>query len=268
MPHCLFVFSTDDEPTLLELLSFDTKRGETIDIIDEVGAKNLKFGILLLKDKTGAHMAALVKKNREDCKSINLDIVRQWLQGRGAKPVSWRTLTRILKAVKLTVLAQDIVETIQLEDLEIANTSKHITSAKKVHENRVELVKPTSLEYYLNERTDISSDQRSELNVMLQKVTDSKLSEVCSEYLLQTFSGHMQSLKTLAPFLGMQDFHYDEFTARYPERNEQNYELLLFWKGREGSRATYHHLLETVVLHGTAREMKALIEIPLTGMHT
>ena len=137
-----------------------------------------------------------------------------------------------------------------------------------VPENRVESVKPTSLEHYVNERTDLSSDERSELNVMLEKVTESQLSEVCSEQLLQKFSGHMQRWKTLAPFLGMQDFHYDEFTARYPEINQQNYQLLLFWKRREGSSAIYHHLLETVVLHGTAREMKALIQIPLTGAHT
>ena len=40
------------------------------------------------------------------------EVVQEWLQGRGAKPVSWRTLTRILKAVKLTVLAQDITDTL------------------------------------------------------------------------------------------------------------------------------------------------------------
>ena len=105
-------FSTDDEPTLLELLSFDSKKGDNIDIIDEVGAKYLKFGILLLEDKTGAHVRSLVTKHREDCEKINMEIVQEWLQGRGAKPVSWRTLTRILKAVKLTVLAQDIIDTL------------------------------------------------------------------------------------------------------------------------------------------------------------
>ena len=70
------------------------------------------FGILLLEDETGAHVESLIKENRENCESINLDIVRQWLQGRGTKPVSWKTLTRILKAVKLTVLAQDIINTL------------------------------------------------------------------------------------------------------------------------------------------------------------
>ena len=172
-----------------------------------------------------------------------------------------------LCAKDLTILANAGITKIQLEDLEITNISKYITNTIKIPEKREELVKPTSLEHYLDERTDLSSDQCDELKMMLKKVTESKLSEVCSEQLLQKFSQHMQNWKTLAPFLGMQDFYYDEFTARYPERNQQNYQLLLFWKRREGSRAIYHHLLETVVLHGTAREMEALIQIPLSSMH-
>ena len=179
-----------------------------------------------------------------------------------------------LCAEDLTILANAGITKIQLEDLEITNISKHTntkkcnTSSKKVHENRAESVKPTSLEYYVNERADLTSDRCSELIVMLKKVTDSKLSEVCDEQLLQEFSQHMQNWKTLAPYLGMPEFYYDEFTAKYPERMQQNYQLLLYWKRREGSRAIYHHLLETVVLHGTAREMEALIQIPLTGVHT
>ena len=172
-----------------------------------------------------------------------------------------------LCAEDLTILANAGITKIQLEDLEIANISKYITNTIKIPEKREELVKPTSFEHYLDERTDLSSDQCSELNVMLKKVAHSKLSEVCSKQLLQKFSQHMQNWKTLAPFLGMQDFYYDEFTATYPQINQQNYQLLLFWKRREGSRAIYHHLLETVVLHGTAREMEALIQIPLSSMH-
>ena len=57
-------------------------------------------------------MRSLIKKHSKDCESINMEIVEEWLQGGGAKPVSWRTLTRILKAVKLTVLAQDIIDTL------------------------------------------------------------------------------------------------------------------------------------------------------------
>ena len=57
-------------------------------------------------------MRSLVTKHHENCEKINMEIVEEWLQGGGAKPVSWRTLTRILKAVKLTVLAQDITDTL------------------------------------------------------------------------------------------------------------------------------------------------------------
>ena len=168
----------------------------------------------------------------------------------------------------LAILANAGITKIQLEDLEIAKISKYITNTctSKIPEKGVELVKPTSLEHYVNERTDISSDERSELNVMLKKVTDSKLREECNEQLFDKFSQHMQKWKTLAPFLGMPQFYYDEFTTKYPERKQQNYQLLLYWKRREGSRATYHHLLETVVLHGTVREMKALIQTSLTGV--
>ena len=171
-----------------------------------------------------------------------------------------------LCAEDLAILANAGITKIQLGDFEITNISRHMTNTEVVPEKIVQSVKPTSLEHYVNERTDLSSDRRSELNVMLQKVTDSKLSEVCSEQLLQKFSQHMQNWETLAPFLGMPDFYYDEFTARYPERSQQNYQLLLFWKRRVGSRAIYHHLLETIVLHGTASEMEALIQIPLTGV--
>ena len=57
-------------------------------------------------------MRSLVTKHREDCEKINMEIVEEWLLGGGAKPVSWRTLIGILKAVKLTVLAQDITDTL------------------------------------------------------------------------------------------------------------------------------------------------------------
>ena len=108
----MLFFLTDNEPTLPDLLCFDSKTRESVNIITEVGVKYQMFGILLLDDKTGAYVQGLIKKHCGDFVSINLEIVQEWLQGRGAKPVSWRTLTRILKAVKLTVLAQEIIDTL------------------------------------------------------------------------------------------------------------------------------------------------------------
>ena len=108
----LYSHPTDEQPTLPELLFFSSKTRGYISIIDEVGAEYQIFGILLLEDKTGAYVQSLIKNHPHDSKSINLEIVQEWLQGRGAKPVSWKTLTRILKAVKLTVFAQDIIDTL------------------------------------------------------------------------------------------------------------------------------------------------------------
>ena len=107
-----YFFLADNEPTLPDLLCFDSKTRESVNIITEVGAKYQMFGILLLDDKTGAYVRSLIKKHSGDCESINMETVEEWLQGRGAKPVSWRTLTRKLKAVKLTVLAQEIIDTL------------------------------------------------------------------------------------------------------------------------------------------------------------
>ena len=56
-------------------------------------------------------MRALIKQNHEACDAINLEIVERWLQG-GGEPVSWRILIGILKDVNLTVLAQDITDTL------------------------------------------------------------------------------------------------------------------------------------------------------------
>ena len=60
-----------------------------------------------------------------------------------------------LCAEDLTILANAGITKIQLEDLEITNIRKYITNMNKVPEKRVELVKPTSLDHYVNERTHL-----------------------------------------------------------------------------------------------------------------
>ena len=172
----------------------------------------------------------------------------------------------------LTVLADAGITRIQVVDLDIVGISKYTTKMKAAQKTSSssekslrEVPDASILEYYLKERQDISSQQCADLTVMLRSVPDKRLNEVCSEQLLLEFSQNIEDWETLAPFLGMQDFYYDEFRARYPGVKEQNSQLLLFWK-REGSGAMYFHLLETIVLHGTRQEVRALIQIPLTGL--
>ena len=173
----------------------------------------------------------------------------------------------------LTVLADAGITRIQVGDLEIVDIHKYTTKVKALQKTSSSSAKKLkdlpdtiNLEYYLKEHQDISSQQCADLTVMLRSVPGRQLNEVCSEQLLLEFSQNIENWEKLAPFLGMQDFYYDEFRARYPGVKEQNYQLLLFWKRRVGSGAMYCHLLETIILHGTGQEVRALIQMPLTGL--
>ena len=48
-------------------------------------------------------------KHRGDVEQINMEILQEWVNGRGRQPVSWATLTDILRDVELNELASDIV---------------------------------------------------------------------------------------------------------------------------------------------------------------
>ena len=173
----------------------------------------------------------------------------------------------------LTVLADAGITRIQVGDLEIVGISKYTTKVKAAQKTTSSLEKSlrevpdvSIFEYYMKERQDISSQQCSDLIAMLKSIPDKRLNEVCSEQLLLEFSWNIEDWEMLAPFLGMQDVYHDKFRARYPGVEEQNYQLLLFWKRRVGSKAVYSHLLEIIILHGTGQEVRALIQIPLPGL--
>ena len=176
-----------------------------------------------------------------------------------------------LSEADLTLLADAGITKIEVGELEVKNISQYCTRVKKPQKTcnstsgmRREEVKPTSLEYYLKEREDLSVHDKSNFIAMLKNISKKQLNEVCNDVQLLRFSKAIQNGRNLAPFLGMSDFHFDEFTTRYPKKEEQNYQLLLYWKSRE-PKGTYELLLQTVILHGEANEVNDLIRIPLTG---
>ena len=65
------------------------------------------FGVLLLNDKTGTEVNAIVTQYRGDAEQINSEILRLWIGGKG-KPLSWDALIDVLKAIGLHTLADDI----------------------------------------------------------------------------------------------------------------------------------------------------------------
>ena len=101
------ICTVGSRPTLPELLNFHGRKGK-INIALEIGTKYMNFGILLLKDKTGAKVAAITDKHKGNAELINIEILQEWVSGRGKKPVSWRTLIEVLRDTGLGVLADDI----------------------------------------------------------------------------------------------------------------------------------------------------------------
>ena len=64
--------------------------------------------MFLLDDPNGTRVNNIEHKHREDAERINTEILREWATGRGKKPVSWETLTEVLRDIELSALASEI----------------------------------------------------------------------------------------------------------------------------------------------------------------
>ena len=100
--------NSDDRPTMPQLIRFETVNGPIINIINNIGADYEQLGILLLNDTTGTKIRALIEQYNRNSGTITTHILREWLQGRGATPVSWKTLVEMLEAVNLFTLSHQI----------------------------------------------------------------------------------------------------------------------------------------------------------------
>ena len=68
----------------------------------------MTFGILLLEDTKGARVRVIANKHREDGVDITIEILGEWLDGRGKQPVTWWTFIEVLKDAGFSELAKDI----------------------------------------------------------------------------------------------------------------------------------------------------------------
>ena len=98
--------STDDPPTLETLRNFPVINGH-IDIAAEIGTTYEKFGTLLLEDKIGNKVDSIAKSKHYITVDITVEILKQWLQGKGREPVTWRTLVKCLRDTDLNTLADN-----------------------------------------------------------------------------------------------------------------------------------------------------------------
>jgi hypothetical protein len=104
--------STEDKPTLPELIKFKTQSG-SINIMERIGLHYHQLGPLLLEDGDGSVTDAIINRYHHDATLINHEILKRWLGGTGLKPVQWSTLISILKDINLSTLADKIEVNLQ-----------------------------------------------------------------------------------------------------------------------------------------------------------
>ena len=65
----------------------------------EIGTKYNQFGVLLLKDKTGATIETVIHKHLNGAEQINMEIFKLLFAaiGEGEQPVTWRILVQVLR---------------------------------------------------------------------------------------------------------------------------------------------------------------------------
>ena len=111
--HTMFTVSTNTahlstKPTLPELMKFTYADGTVVNILVEVAIKYVQFGTFLLEDKSGSRVQIMARKHHYDAEQINMEIIQEWLTGRGKQPVTWATLVEVLHDIELSTLASEI----------------------------------------------------------------------------------------------------------------------------------------------------------------
>ena len=96
-----------ERPILVECIRF-RGRERRINIPQEIGVKYRDFGLLLLEDHNGARICALAHKHNNDANEINIEIIEEWVTGKGKQPVTWKILTEVLRDIELSTLAEEI----------------------------------------------------------------------------------------------------------------------------------------------------------------
>ena len=112
MVHIMSVSTTTatlgTKPTLPELMKFTFTDGTVVNILVEIAVKFSQFGTFLLDDRTGSRVKIMECKHHYDAEQINMEILREWLAGRGKQPVTWTTFVEVLRDIELSTLAGEI----------------------------------------------------------------------------------------------------------------------------------------------------------------
>lgn len=133
---------TDQRPTIPELIEFPGKK-ECINIAEEIGVDWRMVGSSLLDDKYGKIMPAIAEKYRNNASDINMDVLSQWIQGKGIADCTWHALLRVLKR-HCRALAERVEEALTMErEEEAARVKQSLKDEETLTREKVLMVKET-----------------------------------------------------------------------------------------------------------------------------
>ena len=79
-----------------------------MNIIKKIGVNYTMLGYLLLNDGDGSIVPTITSQHHLKALEINIDILSQWIRGKGKMPVTWKTLIDTLYTIELAELANTI----------------------------------------------------------------------------------------------------------------------------------------------------------------
>ena len=106
----VLITSAAQRPTLPQLISLPTRKGESINIMQGVGTYYTDLGLILLDDEDGSIVDQITSQYQLNAVNITREILRRWIRGKGKQPVTWKILTDTLAAIGLTELAKSILD--------------------------------------------------------------------------------------------------------------------------------------------------------------
>ena len=115
---CAYIHnSTGDNAKLPLLTSFPGKKGK-FSVPQKIGVHYKLFGIGILDDSNGDRVSSIAHKNKDDPDRINLDILTEWVNGRGIHDRTWGGLLNMLSqpGLSLFTLINNIEEVVGVEE--------------------------------------------------------------------------------------------------------------------------------------------------------
>ena len=95
-----------------------TAQGNTINVIDSVVSRWQKLGDLLEFDNSGTKLELIKSTYPANPEACCRDMFRHWLNGNGVRPCSWRKLIELLKDCHHKVLAEEIQDALEKEQVQ------------------------------------------------------------------------------------------------------------------------------------------------------